>query len=70
MRPIPGRGDCLEAIGGDGGGILVELGAEFGKSRVKDGSMSMSVLLGIGYSIERRCARDVEATNNLVSHQP
>jgi hypothetical protein len=38
MRPIPGRGDCLEAVEE---GILVELEAEVGMSRVKEGSMSL-----------------------------
>jgi hypothetical protein len=39
MRPIPGRGDCLEVVEEDG--ILAELEAEFGMSRVKEGSISL-----------------------------
>lgn len=66
MRPIPGRGDCLEAVEGDG--ILVGLGAGFGRSRVKEGSMSLS--MEIGYAMERRRARDVKAASNSFSRQP
>lgn len=68
MRPIPGRGDCLEAVEGDG--IFVGLGAEFGRSRVKEGSISVSLSMEIGYAMERRWARDVEAASNSFSRQP
>lgn len=40
MRPIPGRGDFLEAVEEDG--VLVDLEADVGTSRVREGSISYS----------------------------
>jgi hypothetical protein len=60
MPPIDGRGDCLEDVEEEEEeGNVVELEADAGISRVREGSMSIptSVMIGEGDAVERRDSR-------------